>query len=159
MTNVNRTGWTLPPYIKVEDPFLYTDKRGHWHLLVHRYDYRNGYPQNPNATQPMLVSGHAYSEDGLDWHYSPVPPYEAIVRLQSGKEIHYSTFERPHLVFDENREPIYLLNGVAELPGGAPTGNCDHCDARPGSEHSCVVCKTSLGYDWTYTLVSALRRS
>ena len=37
-----------------------------------------------------------------------------------------------------------------------PKGPCDGCDARAGSAHSCVVCKTSGGIDYTYTLVSRL---
>ena len=33
---------------------------------------------------------------------------------------------------------------------------CDAWDARLGSTHNCVVCKTTHGVDWTYALVNKL---
>ena len=68
-----------------------------------RYDYRDGWPPNPNQTEPVLVSGHAYSEDLITWHYSSGPqPFDPWVIYEDGSRANYSTFERPHLVFDEN---------------------------------------------------------
>ena len=64
-----------------------------------RSDYRDGYPANPNQTMPILVSGHAYSQDLLTWHYSmgsqPFDPwliYEVLVcrvsnRASSGESL------------------------------------------------------------------------
>ena len=62
-----------------------------------------------------------------------------------------------HLVFGAAGHPTHLVNGVAPYwePASA-AGPCDGCDARTGSAHSCVVCKTTKGIDYTYTLVSAL---
>ena len=71
--NLNESPWTVgaEEYVRVEDPYLYMDANGHWHVLVHLYDYRDGYPANPNQTMPILVSGHAFSDDGLQTlHYS-----------------------------------------------------------------------------------------
>eukprot|EP01065_Artemidia_motanka_P004619 TRINITY_DN121_c0_g1_i5.p1 TRINITY_DN121_c0_g1~~TRINITY_DN121_c0_g1_i5.p1 ORF type:complete len:406 (+),score=117.13 TRINITY_DN121_c0_g1_i5:59-1276(+) len=143
-------------YLRNEDPYLYMDKRGNWHALAHRYDYRDGYPPNPNQTEPVLVSGHAFSVDGVNWHFSDVQPYNNWVDYTDGTRRYYATFERPHLVFDDAGELTHLINGVSPVWGDPP---CAHCDARPGSEHSCVVCKTSVGVDWDYTLVSPLRTS
>jgi len=70
--NLNDSPWTggkPSPFLKVEDPYLYQDKNGNWHLLVHLYDYRDGWPVNPNQTMPVLVSGHAYSMDLTTWGY------------------------------------------------------------------------------------------
>ena len=33
------------------------DRRGSWHLLAHRWDYKDGWPTNPAQTMPVLVSG------------------------------------------------------------------------------------------------------
>eukprot|EP01062_Namystynia_karyoxenos_P021972 TRINITY_DN183_c1_g1_i1.p1 TRINITY_DN183_c1_g1~~TRINITY_DN183_c1_g1_i1.p1 ORF type:complete len:423 (+),score=140.41 TRINITY_DN183_c1_g1_i1:65-1270(+) len=141
-------------YLRNEDPYLYFDRSGNFHLLVHRYDYRDGYPPNPNQTEPVLVSGHAFSADGVDWRFSDTQPYNNWVDYTDGTRQYFATWERPHLVFNEGGEPTHLVNGVSPVWGDPP---CAQCDARPGSAHSCVVCKTSRGVDWDYTLVSALR--
>ena len=129
------------------------DRRGGWHFLAHRWDYRDGWPPNPAQTEPLLVSGHGYSTDGIDWHYSVDAPYNAQIQFANGTVQHFATWERPHLVFDDEQRPTHLVNGVSAFWGDKP---CDKCDARPGSDHACVVCKTSAGVDYTYTLVSKL---
>ena len=142
------------PYVRCEDPYLYMNARG-WHFLSHNYDYRDGWPQNPNATLPVLVAGHGYSEDGINWHFGEVPPYNSWADYADGSRKMFATMERPHLVFDAHGNPTHLLNGVSSL--WDKDRPCFQCDARPGSAHSCVVCKTSKGYDWTYTLVRPLK--
>jgi len=148
-------GGDAKEYLKNEDPYLWADRRGHFHMIAHRYDYRDGFPPNPNETMPVLVSGHGYSTDGLDWHFNSVQPYEAKITFANGTVQQFSTWERPHLLFDKSGVPTHLVNGVQPYWMG-PRGPCDGCDARPGSAHSCVVCKSSPGIDYTYTLVSRL---
>jgi len=143
-------GTDLGKYLRVEDPYLFLDAQMNWHLLYHYYDYRCGIPKNPNQTDPMLVSGHAYSKDGLNWEFSLTPPYNAWVDFTDGSRQYFATFERPHLLFDSKRNPTHLVNGVS------PVWPCVGCERRAGSNSSCVVCKTSKGLDWTYTLVSPL---
>lgn len=147
-----------PSELKNEDPYMWMDSRGAWHFLAHRYDYRDGWPRNPNQTEPVLVSGHGFSTDGVEWHFnSAEQPYDATVTFANGTSQQFSTFERPHLLFNEKGQATHLINGVSPYwnpPGTA--GPCDKCDARPGSAHSCVVCKTTSGIDFTYTLVTAL---
>jgi hypothetical protein len=36
------------------------DKNENWHLLVHLYDYRDGYPPNPNQTMPVPTYSGQY---------------------------------------------------------------------------------------------------
>jgi hypothetical protein len=134
------------------------DGGGSWHMIAHRYDYRDGWPVNPNQTMPVLVSGHGYSADGFDWRFnSAEQPYDATVTFANGTAQYFSTYERPHLLFDARQRPTHLVNGVSPYwkpPGAA--GPCDGCAARRGSKHSCVVCKTTPGIDFTYTLVTKL---
>jgi len=155
LTEVDESAWTDGRYLKVEDAFLWQDSEENWHLLTHRYDYRDGYPPNPNQTNPVLVAGHAYSRDLFQWHLSAEPPFDSSITFVGGKTQNFATMERPHLVFTD-RIPTHIIHGVSPIwdQYGAP---CNVCDARPGSAHSCVVCKTSAGYDWTYTLVQRLR--
>eukprot|EP00937_MAST-01D_sp_MAST-1D-sp2_P000578 g578.t1 len=147
------------PELKNEDPYLWMDVRGGWHFLAHRYDTRDGWPVNPNQTEPVLVSGHGYSRDGIDWRFNVAEqPYDAVVRFANGTVQKFSTFERPQLLFDaKTGRATHLVNGVHaywQPPGAA--GPCDKCSARPGSAHSCVVCKVTPGIDYTYTLVTKL---
>ena len=44
-----------------EDPFLWFDSRGSWHILAHAYTMET-YLENGNK-----ISGHGYSENGVDW--------------------------------------------------------------------------------------------
>eukprot|EP00750_Incisomonas_marina_P020695 INCI4074.11.p1 GENE.INCI4074.11~~INCI4074.11.p1 ORF type:complete len:492 (-),score=45.36 INCI4074.11:1168-2643(-) len=153
------TAWIQPSELRNEDPYLWEDSRGNFHFLAHRYDYRDGWPVNPNQTMPILVSGHGFSRDGVDWHFNQAEqPFDAVVTFENGTKQQFSTYERPHLLFNDKGQPTHLINGVQAYwdPPGAE-GPCDKCDARPGSNHSCVVCKTTAGIDFTYTLVTALR--
>ncbi len=144
---------------------LYMDPHEHWHILVHLYDYRDGYPPNPNQTMPILVSGHAYSTDLRTLHYSVSPseslgeaqPFDPWVYYDDGTRQNFSTFERPHLVFNEDGVPTHSVHGVSPVWDQYGSGHpCEVCPARPGTEHSCVVCKSSTDYSWTYTLIQEL---
>jgi hypothetical protein len=101
---------------------------------------------------------HGFSEDGSEWLFNVADqPYNASITFENGTRQHFSTFERPHLLFNAKGQPTHLVNGVSpywDPPGVA--GPCDACGARPGSAHSCVVYKTTHGVDWTYTLVNKL---
>ena len=127
-------GGPVFPQQSLEDSFMWVDPRGFYHALFHTW---------PGAP---AVGGHAYSRDGLNWNYSPTPPYyfEAAVEPSGagggggGGGSNQTTFnfhrrERPALMFDGNGDPIYLTNGVAPY--------------APGSKGRDVY------GDWTYTAV------
>jgi hypothetical protein len=120
-----------------EDPYLFVDPRGNWHLLYHVYT-TDVVPSCVNST----VSGHYFSVDGLKWTTSPDAPYGNLIQFADGSEMLVSTRERPKLVFDSAGNPTHLLNGVC---GG--TSNC----AAEGTP--CVNCKYNF---WTFTLVAPL---
>lgn len=119
-----------------EDPFLFTDIAGHFHLIYHVYTTDDHGETCTNST----VSAHVFSETGFDWHAHPVSPYGTHVELASGDHVVVATRERPKLFFNESGHATHLFNGVC----GAP--NC------PG-EAACVNCKT---HAWDYTLVVPL---
>jgi hypothetical protein len=48
----------------LEDPQIWTDKRGNWHCVFHVFQYG---PNNGSCVGTH-VSAHRYSEDGLNWH-------------------------------------------------------------------------------------------
>jgi hypothetical protein len=161
VTTINTTSWVPPGgagYVWAEDGFLYEDVNG-WHFLTHSYDTRNGWPENSNATQPSpLVSSYAFSRDLLEWHLSDEPPFPSHVTFENGTVQHFASMERPHMIFDAVGSPAYLVSAVSPVwdQYGAP---CGVCDPLPGSQHSCVNCKLTKGYDSTFTIVQALGSS
>lgn len=60
-------------------------------------------------------------------------------------------------MFNEAGVPTHSVHGASpvwdQYAGGHP---CEVCPRRAGSAHSCVVCKTSDDYSWTYTLTQEL---
>jgi len=122
-----------------EDPVLWIDASGNWHVLMHTY--------SPHQNEDRdYISGHIFSYDGVDWATNDVEPYGHSVDYADGSSQNFSTIERPKLLFDAGR-PSYLLNGVSSYwPGG-----CGPCGG-------CTECKVTRGTDWTYTMVRRLGR-
>lgn len=122
------------PAGKYEDPVLYTDKRG-FHVFFHVYNYADR-----ETCVDATVSAHIFSEDGHEWHGSPVQPYGTQIEVEGGKTITVSTRERPKLFFDDKGQMTHLFNGVSSA-------------AQCPSEHPCVDCKYKY---WDYTLAQPL---
>jgi hypothetical protein len=78
-----------------EDPFLFQDANEHWHALSHTYTREGSGPKNS-------ISGHLFARS-LEgpWHVSPIEPYDNLVNYTDGTSQHFSTMERPKLLFDE----------------------------------------------------------
>mgnify|MGYP006095911799 FL=1 len=80
----------------VEDPFLWMDKRGHWHALYH-------------AMGHLGPGGHAFSVDGYTWS-NVTNAYGAKRPLVGGGSVNYNA-ERPKLLFGPNYYPTHLYTG------------------------------------------------
>ena len=96
------------PGLIAEDPSLWVDRRGNHHFLMHYI------PDGVNTTR------HAFSRSYTGpWHIrlSSIP-YTTLVAFSDGSEETFVHRERPHIVFDENMDPSWLVSGVAV--GGAP---------------------------------------
>lgn len=119
-----------------EDPFLFIDVRGHWHVLFHTYTLTCDTPR----CDPTSISGHSFSRDGLTWHSSCVQPYFNTANVTDGTVVTMSTRERPKLLFNAAGEPTHLFNGVCPTP---------NCYPKPA-----VDCKV-IGF-WDHTLVVPL---
>ena len=96
-----------------EDPFLWQDKRGHWHFLVHHM------VDIPLGLKGPRVGAHAFARDWRGpWTYNNVTlAYNSTVEYDDGTSVEYYRRERPKLYFSENGEmtPLYLVNGVQEF--------------------------------------------
>lgn len=98
---------------KTEDPFLWRDKRGHWHIINHDlidyYQYNRRYPR---------VGSHAFARNWEGpWTLSNTIAYTTEVQFTDGSTTNYGRRERPKLYFsdDGNMTPLYLVNGVIEM--------------------------------------------
>ena len=127
-----------------EDPLLFQDERGNWHILSHTYTEQGAGPLNS-------ISGHLFATDVHGpWTVSPVEPYSNIVRYTDSTEQTFATVERPKLVFNERGVPTHLINGVS------PVYPCSSCGGGPPGQGWCCWCKLTAGMDYTYTLMQPL---
>jgi len=79
-----------------EDPFLWQDIAGYFHILFHAEGSNSG--------------GHCFSRDAKKWIKGPVA-YDNTFPITGGKTIKTGHRERPHLLFDDKGNPTYLYNG------------------------------------------------
>ena len=126
-----------------EDPNLYIDHRGHFHVLWHVYSVSE-HPPHGHECVDSTVSGHSFSPDGITWYDSPIQPYTTQILLTSGMTVTAATRERPRLIFDSSTGRMtHLLTATCSVP------NCPN-----GPPAGCVNCK----YDsWDFTLIVPLK--
>ena len=101
-----------------EDPFMWVDKRGHWHALLHKmFDDGGDVPSKSAVPSPGWPGGHIYSRDGLAWSEQQ-RCYSTNVTLETGEVLRTARRERPKLIFGaDGVTPTHLTNG-AILPSG-----------------------------------------
>eukprot|EP01063_Lacrimia_lanifica_P028794 TRINITY_DN4273_c1_g1_i5.p1 TRINITY_DN4273_c1_g1~~TRINITY_DN4273_c1_g1_i5.p1 ORF type:complete len:430 (+),score=102.83 TRINITY_DN4273_c1_g1_i5:48-1337(+) len=105
-----------------EDPFMWRDHRGNWHMLYHRmYDpfgpldpnwgtYANTVPEG-SAIPPGWSGGHAFSRDGLTWS-ALSRSYNTSFVDTAGAVHAVGRRERPKLIFDSDGRATHLYNGL-----------------------------------------------
>jgi hypothetical protein len=137
------------PVPVIEDAALWIDAASsRWHILFHGF-YRSGgdtcYGRSCEAPlcRNTTVSAHAFSTDGIDWHWAQTPPYTATTELVGGGHVQVATRERPKPFFDRSGRLSHLATAVVDVP---------HCGRN---NDSCAKCKTQ-GYG-THTIVSQLQ--
>lgn len=134
------THWVGGPAGNYEDPFLYTDRRGNWHIIYHVYNVN----EDKESCVKSTVSAHLFSRDGRTWKSHRTQPYTTQVPLSDGSTMAVSTRERPKLFFDSKGRMTHLFNGVCSAHA---------CPPPLGPKTGCVDCK----YDnWDFTLVVPL---
>lgn len=113
-----------------EDPFMWQDTRGNWHVLYHRMFDPYG-PLDPNWGKSRQhppgspvpkgwAGGHAFSRDGFTWStWSRC--YNTSVVLTNGTTVEHQRRERPKLLFDKEGHPTHLYNGAFDASGSPVT--------------------------------------
>jgi hypothetical protein len=132
--NISHKQPNFPVYdYHVEDPFLWVDQRGNWHIINHAYS--NVQYTNCSGSD---VSAHFFSEDGIIWSFSQ-QPYGHTVNYDDGSSHTYVTLERPNLHFDAEGTLTHI-NLAADLVTGD-----EGCPSRTSHAHfghcPCDNCK------------------
>ena len=110
------------PYTKIEsqpifdndneDPFLWQDKRGNFHMLLHSLEASGGFGWGPN------VGRHAFATtfEGPWTFNNQTLAFNTTVQYTDGTTVNFFRRERPQLFFSEDGQmtPLYLTSGVQE---------------------------------------------
>ena len=92
-----------------EDPYLWTDERGYYHMLMHS-------PSGKLASgQGKSVGAHAFSRDALVWAVSKTNPYTTLVNFSNGSSFDMRRRERPQLLLSERGQPRFFSTGVEDF--------------------------------------------
>ncbi|KAI1335886.1 hypothetical protein F5Y15DRAFT_219570 [Xylariaceae sp. FL0016] len=116
---LNTMPWNTSDYSThwTEDPFLWRDRRGHWHILCHwLIDVAERGEKYPR------VGGHLFSRTLCgNWTFRLQAAYNTAVRFADGGSTDYYRRERPKLFFSEDGmlTPLFLVNGVQEFNSSA----------------------------------------
>ena len=122
---------------------VFADARGHLHVLFHTYTMKCETP----ACDPIAISGHSFSRDGLVWTSSNTQPFFNTANVSDGSVVQMSTRERPKLLFDEvSGEPTHLITAVCPTP---------HCPPQAAIQCKVQGLGPHEGY-WVHTLVVPL---
>ena len=71
----------------------------------------------PQQQNWLSAGGYAYSQDGLSWTLSGDNPWVSWTEWTDGSNDTWTRRQKPGLVFDDDMNPIYLINGVDTGPG------------------------------------------
>lgn len=96
-----------------EDPFIWQDARGNWHLLLHSLEPDGGFG-GPR------VGRHAFARSfaGPWTFWSRTLTFNTTATFTDGSSIDFFRRERPQLFFDAQGRMRYLINGVQEHDHG-----------------------------------------
>ena len=161
-----------------EDPTLWFDRRGNWHIIWHVFALQ------PYEAHHERYSGHAYSKDGTSWVFSHTEPFNGTISFVPGSKcsrsssrsssssrtegsfgfnpleskvghnayesgtMTFSTRERPQMIFASTTNRTTPI-GMTSAVSPQPIG--PWCDTRC-KQHTCSQCKVTPGLDWTYTI-------
>ncbi len=105
-----------------EDPFLWQDARGNFHLITHNQNTGN---RCGSRAAGSACAAHLFSRDSYTWTVGAAAVYGPSVRLSNGTVARFQTRQRPQLVFDDTAtmRPAFLFTG-----GGffGPNQDCTH---------------------------------
>lgn len=109
--------WThIKQLSAAEDPFLWTDAQGRYHVLVHSKLACGG--RGPREDRCILMGT---SLDGKEWVAASRPAFEGQIQLSGGDlKQQLTLFQRPKILFAaDGTTPLFLIGGVRRMPRAA----------------------------------------
>jgi hypothetical protein len=96
-----------------EDPSVFRDTRGNWHMLVNAL---------PGGCNPKLQQGgHAWSRDGVVWSEPRMGAYNGSIALTDGSTMTCNRRERPQMILDPSTgAPLAMTSGVTQCVTAVP---------------------------------------
>ena len=91
-----------------EDPSVFIDHRGNWHMLLNALPWM--------CVPKQQQGGHAWSRDGVTWSEPRVGAYTTTVEFTDGGSTTCDRRERPQMMLDPNGVPLALVTGVVGCP-------------------------------------------
>ena len=123
-----------------EDPDMWVDSRGNWHIVNHCYN--NHEFENCGTS---VLSSHFFSPDGKVWHFleQGVQPYSHTVQYDDGTSHNFVTMERPNMFFDEHGQltHIHLAADLVTGPEGCGNRTGPHGGPAHFGHTPCDNCK------------------
>ena len=93
-------------YPESEDPFVFQDFRGNFHLLTNVNTF------HARCAQSVPCGGHAFSYDGLVWSNLTIGAFGPVITFANGTEWVNAYVERPLVTLDENKIPLTFHVGM-----------------------------------------------
>lgn len=125
-----------------EDPYLFIDKAGYWHVLWHASRKGSDEDNCNKGHAGSIVAAHTYSTNGFEWHLSGSEPYTNIIEMEGNISTLVATRERPKFIYNTEGVPTHLINGITTATSCSPT--------------PCINCKYEA---WAMTNISPLLAS
>jgi len=123
-----------------EDPDMWVDKRGNWHIVNHCYN--NHEFENCGTS---VLSSHFFSQDGKDWSFlrQGIQPYSHTVHYDDGTSHNFVTLERPNMFFDQQGQltHIHLAADLVTGPEGCGNRTGPHGGPAHFGHTPCDNCK------------------
>ncbi|KAL7539341.1 hypothetical protein ACHAXR_009225 [Thalassiosira sp. AJA248-18] len=91
-----------------EDPSVFADHRGNYHMLFNALPYK--------CVPKFQQGGHAWSTDGINWSTPRVGAFDTRIQFTDGSSIQCERRERPQMVLDQNGKPVVMVSGVTGCP-------------------------------------------
>ena len=122
-----------------EDPFMWIDRRGSWHILNHAYD-----TSEYSSCGTSTVSAHLFSPDGKTWSILQNPnvePYSHTVSYEDGTTHTFTTLERPNCQFNGQGQMTHINLAADMVSQDAGCRDYAVCPAKHGGNCACTNCK------------------
>mmetsp|Transcript_5596 Transcript_5596/g.12126 ORF Transcript_5596/g.12126 Transcript_5596/m.12126 type:complete len:637 (+) Transcript_5596:94-2004(+) len=113
-----------------EDPSVFVDHRGNYHMLFNALPYK--------CVPKFEQGGHAWSADGFNWSDPRIGAFDTTVKFTDGTDMKCERRERPQMVTGKDGRPVALVSAVTGCPKGLgdPSGSVGDGKLYRGADDS-----------------------